>query len=445
MGAGGDKMATIAPGKKPRSRSERRKERGPLTTVKFGSTVVPIYASRSKGRVRYCFTYYRDGRRLRQFFADLEAAKKEARFVAQRIQSGMQHVTDLKPHERDSYVRAVELLAEFDIPLVAAIEDYVQARKLADGESLAAMAADHRRIFKPLARRAKVPDVVEELVAARSQDGASRSYLANLRAVLKRFSTAFPGEILGIKSSEIDGWLRGLGVSTSSRNSMLAFVRVLFSFARARNYLPADQGTAAEQVKKMKSNHDAVEVFSPEEMATLLHAAPMHLVPIFAIGAFAGIRTAELNRLEWSAVDLDRGIIELRAAQAKTASRRIIPITDNLRAWLEPLPRRGKVVAHPGLHKETTALARALKIRWPRNVLRHSFISYRIAIVKSADQVALEAGNSPAIIFKHYRELTTEEQANEWFGIVPKEGQWDNPFDYDWRTRTVKLPGPSGE
>jgi len=38
-----------------------------------------------------------------------------------------------------------------------------------------------------------------------------------------------------------------------------------------------------------------------------------------------------------------------------------------------------------------------MKIEWPRNVLRHSFISYRIATVKSADQVALEAGNSPSI------------------------------------------------
>ena len=67
-----------------------------------------------------------------------------------------------------------------------------------------------------------------------------------------------------------------------------------------------------------------------------------------------------------------------------------------------------------------------MKIEWPRNVLRHSFISYRIAKVKSADQVALEAGNSPSIIFKHYRELTTEEQADKWFGIVPKDGQWES-------------------
>ena len=60
--------------------------------------------------------------------------------------------------------------------------------------------------------------------------------------------------------------------------------------------------------------------------------------------------------------------------------------------------------------------------------------------VKSADQVALEAGNSPSIIFKHYRELTTEEHADKWFSILPKADQWDNSFTYDRRTRTVTLP-----
>jgi hypothetical protein len=118
----------------------------------------------------------------------------------------------------------------------------------------------------------------------------------------------------------------------------------------------------------------------------------------------------------------------------------VIPVSDNLAAWLEPLERHGKVVRGVDLHREVTALARALKIEWPRNVLRHSFISYRIAIVKSVDQVALEAGNSPSIIFKNYRELTTDEQADKWFGILPKEGQWENTFEYDRKTRTVTLP-----
>ena len=76
-------------------------------------------------------------------------------------------------------------------------------------------------------------------------------------------------------------------------------------------------------------------------------------------------------------------------------------------------------------HRAVSDLAASLKIAWPRNVLRHSFISYRIAIVKSADQVALEAGNSPSIIFKNYRELTTEDEAHKWFAILPKDGQWE--------------------
>ena len=78
-------------------------------------------------------------------------------------------------------------------------------------------------------------------------------------------------------------------------------------------------------------------------------------------------------------------------------------------------------------------------------MLRHSFITYRIAKIKSADQVALEAGNSPSIIFKHYRELTTENEADKWFSIVPKEGQWENAFQWDRRARVVTLPESDGE
>ena len=157
------------------------------------------------------------------------------------------------------------------------------------------------------------------------------------------------------------------------------------------------------------------------------------------------MRKAEMDRLDWSAVDLERKIIEVRAGQAKTASRRIIPISDNLAAWLEPLEREGKIVADMDYHRQITALAETLEITWPRNVLRHSYISYRIAKVKSADQVALEAGNSPTIIFKHYRELTTEDQADAWFGILPKDGQWENTIGYNRLTRKVTLPDSDGD
>ena len=449
----GDQLVTThenPPSYGPRAKQEhetglrapkRRKIGKPAAIVKFGSAAVPIYRCNSKGRERYILSYHRAGKRVRQSFCSLPEAKKEAHLVAQRIQQGLQHVTDLTPADRDAYVAAKRMLAESGtgIPLVAAIEDYLRARSIAGTESLAGMAADYSKYFKKVTRKATVPEVVGLLLEAKRQDGLGDRHLRQLKSVLTRFSAAFPGPILDVTSTDVDTWLRGLGMALSSRNSMLRFVNVLFSFALAQNFLPEGRPMATSSLKKVKVVSNDVCVFTPEQMTKLLHAAPAHLIPILAIGAFSGIRMAELARLDWSAVNLDRRIIEVRAGQAKTASRRVIPITDNLAAWLAPLPRIGKVLHLSDLQRESAALAKAVGIEWPRNVLRHSFISYRIAIVKSAEQVALEAGNSPSIIFKHYRELVSEDVAEKWFSILPKPDQMRNRTSFDRKTGVVKL------
>jgi integrase len=438
MNDAGDKMATTCGG----FTSKRRgKKAGPFFKVKSGSAVVPIYRTESKGRIRFIVSFYRDGRRMRKMFNDLDAAKKEALFVAQRIQSGMQHVTDLKPHERDSYKAAETLLEKLGIPLYAAVEDYVRARTLAGSESLSVMATEYGKMFGNIVRRATVPEVVAELLKIREQDGASTKYLGQLRTTLNRLAAKFPGPILEVTGPDVDAWLRSLDIVATTRNSMLRCIKVLFSFAKAQNYLPDEKTTAVESIPQVRVKLDDVTIFTPEEMTRLLHHAPPHIVPILAIGAFAGIRMAELNRLDWKAVDLERRIIEIRVGQAKTASRRVIPISDNLAAWLIPLEKKGKIVRTNELQTHVPALARALKMEWPRNVLRDSFISYRIAIVQSADQVALEAGNSPSMIFKHYRELTTPEVAEKRFAILPKDSQWENTLTYDRKKRRVILNG----
>ena len=38
---------------------------------------------------------------------------------------------------------------------------------------------------------------------------------------------------------------------------------------------------------------------------------------------------------------------------------------------------------------------------WKHNALRHSFISYRVAQTQNVAQVALEAGNSPRVVFSN--------------------------------------------
>jgi hypothetical protein len=174
MNEAGDKMVTTQE-KAQESRARKGGKRGgPLTTVKFGSASVPIYLSQANGRTRYFLCYHRDGKRLRQAFADLKAAKKEALSVAQRIQAGMQHLTDIKPHERESYLAAVGLLQRSGIPLVAAVEDYVRARDLAGAESLTTMAGDYGRLFRKVVQHVTVAQGVTELIAAKRQDKVSQ-------------------------------------------------------------------------------------------------------------------------------------------------------------------------------------------------------------------------------------------------------------------------------
>ncbi len=239
----------------------------------------------SGGRQRFTIAYYREGKRLRQVFSSLDDAKKEALLVAQRIQRGMQHMTDLKPHDREAYLTARKMTDEAGMPLVAVVEDYLRARKIAGSESLGAMASEYSKHFGNLTRRATVPEVVAQLIASKTQDGSSTRHIAQIRSVLNRFAAAHPGEILDVTSSDIDAWLRSLNVAPSSRNSMLIYVNLLFSYALEQNYLPAGKPIAPSQLRKVKVADSENEIFQPDEFRRIIHAAPIHLIPLLSISA----------------------------------------------------------------------------------------------------------------------------------------------------------------
>jgi len=341
--------------------------------------------------------------------------------VAKKIMCGLSYENNLSMADRENFLAAKALLSDTDIPMLTAVQEYVQCLKLLDGGSVLGAVREWTERMKGVRTGINVPEAATDFLAAKKQDGASKRYLAQLKSDITRFAESFTGPILHIKSHEIDAWLRNLGVAVRTRNSMLTSIRTFFSWAKTNSYLPKNQETEAEGVPKLRAADTEAEIFTPEDMHKLLQAAGPELIPFLVLGGFAGFRTAEIGRLDWSAVDLERRIITIRAGQAKTASRRIVPVSDNLAAWLEPHRQTsGLIVDAVEPYRGATALARELGVRWPKNVLRHSFISYRLALVKNVQQVALEAGNSPAIIFKHYRELTTEDQAREWFGILPE-------------------------
>ena len=108
-----------------------------------------------------------------------------------------------------------------------------------------------------------------------------------------------------------------------------------------------------------------------------------------------------------------------------------MPICDALRAWIKPIAkasgpvnelcppnRRGRAGEGLGKCEAETVRLGGLIGGWKSNALRHSFISYRAAIVGLA-QTAMEAGNSEGQAKRSYNDAKGLDEASAWFGVLP--------------------------
>jgi integrase len=169
---------------------------------------------------------------------------------------------------------------------------------------------------------------------------------------------------------------------------------------------------------------DAPGILTPDETERLLRAAQQHVPDVLAfiaIGAFAGLRVAELGRLSWDDIDLEGGFIHVGAKKAKSARRRLVKIEPNLRRWLESTVRSRDAVIPLNLRVRLHDARKAAGLkRWPFNGLRHSYASYHLAHFKDAARLALEMGHTDtSMIFGHYRELVRTDEAARYWKIEP--------------------------
>ena len=220
-----------------------------------------------------------------------------------------------------------------------------------------------------------------------------------------------------------------------TRANRIASIRTFFTWARKRKYLPPHEDTIADMLEMPIVTRKIPSTWTPDELRILLENVGPDYLPWLACAALAGVRTEETSPdrasskspLDWSDFVWDRDIIIVRPETAKTGHRRVIPIQPRLREILFPIRQvSGRIApALPphtpqkgGKQCETTRLGKLFPGGWRRNALRHSFISYRAALVGLA-QTAMEAGNSESEAKSSYNDAKGADEAKEWFGIQP--------------------------
>ncbi|MGE3308466.1 MAG: tyrosine-type recombinase/integrase [Limisphaerales bacterium] len=396
---------------------------GKPVTVSFGAFTARIYSTPVRGSPRFTLAWSDPVRgRIRKTFATFEAAKSEAERTANAFLRGDTEAAGFTGADRARFAAVLETVRPTGIPVEVAVAQFAEAHAILGGRSVVDAARDFARRHRLDLPAVPVADAVAAFVEDRAKAGASKRYLQDLRTRLVHGFASANGVNLGdLTPDRVREWLDGAGGGPRHHNNNLAAVRTLVRFCIGRRWLPKDVDLL-EGVTKRKADAEAIEIWTPEEMAALLANCPTVAVPAMAISAFAGLRNAEVTRLDWKEVRLNDGFIEVPAMKAKTASRRLAPCPANLVAWLTPHAKSaGPVWPHHNntTHRAYGEAAQAAGLTWRENALRHSFVSYRLAEIQDVARVALEAGNSPGMIFAHYRELVRPADAKRWFAIRP--------------------------
>jgi integrase len=373
----------------------------------------------------------RDGCRIlvrkRETFRNHEEAKTVADQARIKAKNDGHRSFAIPDHLRTEALAAAKLLEPFAATILEAAKFY----------------AEHLRQVRT---SQKVSVAVKEFLNAKEHDNLRPRYLKDLRVRLNRFGESFSERTIAeISAGEINAWLQGF--KPFNRNTFRLRLSALFNYAAERKWC---QNNPVVDVKKVKASA-VIGILEPEQFAKLLEAASETTLPYWLLGGFAGLRRAEIERLEWKDVRFDlakhraftqtvasgdkeaiakaekewrpSALIEVPALKAKTASRRFVQIQDNLAAWLEAIPfgRPTDKVCPPNLRKllEDDRTAAGLT-SWPSNALRHGFASYHLAKFEDAAKLALELGHTNQdLLFRHYRELVTSEQAAKYWDIRP--------------------------
>ena len=211
-------------------------------------------------------------------------------------------------------------------PLNIAVLEYVSAiQQLPLGTTLN-VAVDFFRNRNPASMEKRtVRQVADEMLVPKRAAKLSDVYLWDLQVRLNRFCQSFQMNIGDVSATKLQIWLDGMKKSVRTKQNYLRVVAALFRFAIRRKYLPKDAMDEVESVQQAKEDNGEIKIFTPTEIEETLAACRPELIPWLAIAGFAGLRTAEIQRLDWSEVNLTNRHIEIKASKAKTAARGGLP------------------------------------------------------------------------------------------------------------------------
>ncbi len=409
----------------------------------------------------FMLSYYdENGKRIRERAKTEELARQRAREIisAGKEPEGQRHT--FKPGQVRTVLDAVETLAPMNISISEAAHTLAEVNKILGGKGTIQEAA---RMFAKKSKREELVQITfgelfKEFMETLATKGTAknREYKHSFRywqdcsqrlgAAADFFKTT---QVADITTRDLESFLNKIPVRRSTaegvtytgkhttaagrtRNNYKGAFCTIFSYARKMGYLPRGVDTEAEYIlkagdkRKKKAGDLKQKIYAADEMQSILDNLPSKWIPMVALGAYAGIRTAEIHRLRWEDVNWKAGHIEIEKDKTKVGRRRIIKMSEQLIAWLKPIAEdEGYIVPHYAhdstLCMEFAKVRNLIPVRKPRNGCRDSYATYRLRELKDEPEVAWEMGTSPRKLRDNYLGLVDDDELAAWKKVLPKE------------------------
>lgn len=387
------------------------------------SHALRIVRERLNGKYRFKIAgYYVEGKRVRKYFETREAAETFTEAEQIRRENLGKRATHIDGALAEDALRASDILKTTPYTLLDAARFVGHAHSKLEPHSVRMDDAinAHVTAIEQRKRSITVNKLVEEFIENRRAKGKSKIYIRDLTTRLRRFKALMGDRIIAeITSADVDHWIQSLNVGPQTQNNFRAVLSAMWTFAVRRGYAA---GNVIQLVDKTSVVRDHVPTFSVEQLTSLFAVAPPDYVPVLAIGAFAGLRPEEINKLRWEDLDFQERTIRVNASAAKTRKKRFAEISDNLLTWLQPYAGRTGSVAPRNLQKLRRATMKAANIgKWPPDVLRHSFASAHYAFHRDPARTAVIMGHRDQnMLLTHYRDLMRPSEAAKYWQIAPE-------------------------
>ena len=407
-------------------RPNMKKEFKPIE-VQDGFANVKIYQCiNNKNYLTYMVTWWAEGKRNRRAIADLTEAKREARRIARDLADGRAAMVSISTKEL-SYFKDLEKKMG-GAPLSEAVNLWLQTSE--------------NKLPK-----ITVNEIVKEMLNIKLNDTfIEKRHKQTLQVRWGKFEKAFDGRVISsIKAKELDSFLANPEWQPRTRQHYRGAVSMIFDYAKRKDYLEPDKDHQAEKTETIRVNEARLESWSVEDMTLILKHATKRTIPWLVLGAFAGVRSAEIERMSWEDIDWSSNLILIKGklvggSKSRANNDRAIAMTANVKAWLSPFRTyKGNILKSLGVGDINKDIYNAInevthKIQkekplftWKQNANRHSFATYYLAMTGDASTTALAMGNSPTMMLRRYKSIqvegktVTRAMAEAYFAILPGE------------------------